>query len=173
MDRAGTDEDVVKDIINNTAGQDLVDVIKEYERMYGTTLEKAIKDDFSWMSGESNLLRKLDAAVSEVTAYENMIKANPELKTPERTTINKEMVQAAQLQAFKAATSNRLGTDEMVVYQMLQNGSMTDDDIKALDSALKSKNSSLIALLKSEFSGETLKALIRRVESLGIKETAK
>ncbi len=61
----------------------------------------------------------------------------------------------------------------MVVYQMLQNGSMTDDDIKALDSALKSKNSSLIALLKSEFSGETLKALIRRVESLGIKETAK
>ena len=83
------------------------------------------------------------------------------------------MVQAAQLQAFKAATSNRLGTDEMVVYQMLQNGSMTDDDIKALDSALKSKNSSLIALLKSEFSGETLKALIRRVESLGIKETAK
>ena len=43
MDRAGTDEDVVKDIINNTAGQDLVDVIKEYERMYGTTLEKAIK----------------------------------------------------------------------------------------------------------------------------------
>ncbi len=32
MDRAGTDEDVVKDIINNTAGQDLVDVIKEYEK---------------------------------------------------------------------------------------------------------------------------------------------
>ncbi len=173
MDRAGTDEDVVKDIINNVKGWDLVDVIKEYERMYGTTLEKAIKDDFSWVSDETSLLRKLDAAVSEVTAYENMLKTNPQLNAPERTAITLEDLHKAQLQAFKAATSNRLGTDEMVVYQMLQNGSMTDDDIKALDSALKSKNSSLIALLKSEFSGETLKALIRRVESLGIKETAK
>ena len=100
-------------------------------------------------------------------------KTNPQLNAPERTAITLEDLHKAQLQAFKAATSNRLGTDEMVVYQMLQMASMTDDDIKALDSALKSKNSSLIALLKSEFSGETLKALIRRVESLGIKETAK
>ncbi len=170
MDRAGTDEETVKDIINNTTGQDLVDIINEYERLFGTTLEDAIKGDFSWVSGESDLLRKLDSAKSEAKAYENMIAANPDLNTPARTTVTLEDLHEAQLQAFKAATTNRLGTDEKIVYQMLQNGSMTDADIIALDKALKEEGSSLENVIWGEFNnfGSVHATLLRKLEKLGL-----
>ncbi len=171
MDRIGTDNETVEGIINKVTGQDLVDVINEYKRLFGTELEDAIKDDYSWMTGESSLLRKLDAAKSEVAAYQNMLESNPSLAAPKRTQVTEEDLHKAQLDAFKAATINRNGTDEKVVYQMLQNGSMTDDDIIALNEALKKEEGKdLFTIVFSEFdtNSDVLKMLERRLKKIGI-----
>jgi len=157
MDRAGTDEAVVRNILRNTIGQDLVDVINEYERLFDSSLEDAIKGDFSFISGESELLGYLNMAKNYAS-------------NAQREEVSEEKLHQAQLQAFKAATTNRLGTDEKIIYQMFQNGSMTKDDIIALNEALKKENSSIKNVFLSEFSGEVLNELLRLLKKLDIKE---
>ena len=160
MDRAGTKEDIVSDIVNNVKGQDLVDVMNEYEALFGETLEKAISDDFSFLSGQDRLLSKLDSAA----AYAEYAK---------REEVTEEKLRTIQLQAFKTATVDRLGTDEKIVYQMLQNGSMSNADIMALNNALVADGTSLVKIIKDEFMGDdlnnsTMNALLDTLKRLGI-----
>lgn len=160
MDGAGTREKTVSDIVNNVKGQDLVDVMNEYEALFGETLEKAISDDFSFLSGQDRLLSKLDSAA----AYAEYAK---------REEVTEEKLREIQLQAFKTATVDRLGTDEKIVYQMLQNGSMSNADIMALNNALVADGTSLVKIIKDEFMGDdlnnsTMNALLDTLKRLGI-----
>ena len=121
------------------------------------SLEDAIKGDFSFISGESELLGYLNMAKNYAS-------------NAQREEVSEEKLHQAQLQAFKAATTNRLGTDEKIIYQMFQNGSMTKDDIIALNEALKKENSSIKNVFLSEFSGEVLNELLRLLKKLDIKD---
>ena len=155
MDRAGTDEDVVENILKSVTGQDLLDVMGQYKELYGKDLEDAIKGDFSFLSGQDRLLGKLDNAQTNASFIP-------------RETASEEALRELHYQAFKAATTNRNGTDEKTVFQMLQNGSMSNADILALNERLKQDGTSLINVIKSEFSGKSEQALLDRLKTLGI-----
>jgi truncated hemoglobin YjbI len=61
MNRAGTDENTVSDIINSLSPKNLKLVMEAYKKEYGTSLRKHINDDFSG-DAQQLLFAKLDKA---------------------------------------------------------------------------------------------------------------
>lgn len=165
MDRAGTDADAVIKIVSGLQGQDLVDVMNAYEQKYGESLEDAIKGDFSFLSGQDRLLGNLDAA-------KNYASVSPREEVSEQAVID------AYADAFLTAKSSGLiAADDNVIFSILTDGTLSDEQIVQLANTLNARGESMTEIIKSEFgfwkassytAGTTKDGLLARLEKLGI-----
>ncbi len=158
VDGWGTDEDAVKEILNNVKGQDLLDVAEAYEAKYGESLEDAIRGDFSGKE-EDKLLDKLEDAEDEVRFHEI---AEKEVAREDYTD---EKLAKERATAFYEATGARWGTDEDVIEELM---SLNDDEIIAMAKALEDQGKDIITLIEKDFSGKTEKSYKEKLKRLGI-----
>ena len=165
MDGWGTDEHGVNTVLynNSLTSADLVSIMDAYEAKYGETLKDAIKDDYSWMSGEKDLLGILEdaeKAVEEGKKKEEDDKAVGSEPVELPTTLTDREVGLMADKLYNAMKN--LGTDEDAVNSILNDGSLTPADIVNIKNAYEEKyDKTLESDIKGDFSGKAEDDLLK------------
>ena len=165
MDGWGTDEHGVNTVLynNSLTSADLVSIMDAYEAKYGESLKDAIKDDYSWMSGEKDLLGILEdaeKAVEEGKKKEEDDKAVGSEPVELPTTLNDREVGLMADKLYNAMKN--WGTDEDAVNSILNDGSLTPADIVNIKNAYEEKyGKTLEKEIKEDFSGKAEDDLLK------------
>jgi annexin A7/11 len=141
----GTNEEILNDVLLSRSNADLNAIKAAYQQTHRRNLEADVKSELS-MKTERHFLMVLAATRAESSAP-----------------VIPQQVDADVLEIYKA-TEGKMGTDELLVCQILS--SRNDAQIGAIARAYEAKyRRSLEAVIVSEFSGHMQRALLHQLRS--------
>ncbi|EMR61842.1 putative annexin a7 protein [Eutypa lata UCREL1] len=142
---AGTNEDVLNDVLLGRSNADMHAIKSTYQRVFGRTLEADVKGDLS-MKTEQHFMIVLGANRAEESA----------------PVIPQAIDQ--EVQELYRATEGKMGTDEMLVCSILSTRS--DSQIRAINETYERKfRRRLEDMIRKEFSGHMEDALLYQLRS--------
>ncbi|KAK0206921.1 hypothetical protein DFS33DRAFT_1257596, partial [Desarmillaria ectypa] len=148
IDGAGTNETLLTELLLGRSNDELQLLIGAYQKTYHRSLVDAVRDD---LSGKTKRLFTMALAAS---------------RPPDHFPVNPQQVES-DVQALYKAGTGKIGTDEIVFFDILVNRSTPH--LTALCNAYKIKyKKTLSRVIKSEFSGHSRDALLYIIK--GVKE---